>query len=38
MAASVLGQITEASLRDLVTAIAAEQTPADGGPSAAGDG
>jgi hypothetical protein len=38
MAASVLGQITEASLRDLVTAIAAEQAPADGGAPAADDG
>ena len=38
MAASVLGQITEASLRELVTTIAAERSPADGGASAAGDG
>ncbi|HEU0213815.1 MAG TPA: TlpA disulfide reductase family protein [Jiangellaceae bacterium] len=37
MAASVLGQITEASLRDLVSSIAAEQAPADGG-GTAGDG
>jgi thiol-disulfide isomerase/thioredoxin len=38
MAASVLGQITEASLRDLVSSIAAEQAPATGGGSAVGDG
>ncbi|HJU96367.1 MAG TPA: TlpA disulfide reductase family protein [Jiangellaceae bacterium] len=37
MAASVLGQITEASLRDLVSSIAAEQASADGG-GTAGDG
>lgn len=38
MAASVLGQITEASLRDLVSSIAAERAPADGGGTTAGDG
>jgi thiol-disulfide isomerase/thioredoxin len=38
MAASVLGQITEASLRDLVTTIAAEQTSPDGAAPAADDG
>jgi hypothetical protein len=38
MAASVLGQITEASLHDLVSSIAAEQAPATGAGSAAGDG
>ena len=38
MAASVLGQITETSLRDLVSEIAAEGAPAEAGNAATSDG